>query len=75
MAQIERIVEEIIQSNKIAVFSKTYCHDGAAIQQYLLAKTGQRTVPNIFINQKHVGGCDDLMQAISSGNINQLLKA
>ncbi|KAG1138933.1 hypothetical protein G6F37_010060 [Rhizopus arrhizus] len=49
--------------------------DGADIQGYLLAKTGQRTVPNIFINQKHVGGCDDLMQAISSGNINQLLKA
>ncbi|KAG0736834.1 hypothetical protein G6F57_011037 [Rhizopus arrhizus] len=49
--------------------------DGAAIQQYLLEKTGQRTVPNIFINQKHVGGSDDLMQAISSGNINQLLKA
>jgi glutaredoxin 3 len=30
--------------------------EGSAIQDYLLEKTGQRTVPNIFINQKHVGG-------------------
>ncbi|KAI0567703.1 peptide methionine sulfoxide reductase [Gracilaria domingensis] len=34
--------------------------DGAAMQQYLLQKTGQRTVPNIFIAGKHVGGCDDV---------------
>lgn len=30
--------------------------DGSEIQEYLLEKTNQRTVPNIFINQKHIGG-------------------
>nr|AAD43253.1 peptide methionine sulfoxide reductase [Gracilaria gracilis] len=34
--------------------------DGAAMQQYLFQKTGQRTVPNIFIAGKHVGGSDDV---------------
>ncbi|CAN8069733.1 unnamed protein product [Agarophyton chilense] len=34
--------------------------EGNAMQQYLLQKTGQRTVPNIFIGGKHVGGCDDV---------------
>lgn len=34
--------------------------DGPAIQDYLLSKTHQRTVPNIFIKEKHIGGCDDL---------------
>ncbi|KAL2916640.1 Glutaredoxin [Polyrhizophydium stewartii] len=35
--------------------------DGPAIQQYLLERTKQRTVPNIFINQEHIGGCSDLL--------------
>jgi hypothetical protein len=26
------------------------------MQDYLMEKTGQKTVPNIFVNQKHVGG-------------------
>lgn len=28
----------------------------------LLEMTGQKTVPNVFINKKHVGGCDKTMQ-------------
>ncbi|ETM34213.1 glutaredoxin, variant [Phytophthora nicotianae] len=35
--------------------------DGAEIQSLLLDITGQRTVPNVFINGKHIGGCDDVM--------------
>lgn len=35
--------------------------DGAAIQSLLLDITGQRTVPNVFINGKHIGGCDAVM--------------
>ncbi|CAO3612807.1 unnamed protein product [Cunninghamella echinulata] len=34
--------------------------DGADIQQALAELTQQNTVPNIFINQVHVGGSDDL---------------
>jgi len=30
--------------------------DGGDIQNYLATKTHQRTVPNIFIGGKHVGG-------------------
>ncbi|KAJ3119159.1 hypothetical protein HK100_000454 [Physocladia obscura] len=48
--------------------------DGADIQQYLAEKTGQRTVPNIFINQKQVGGCDDLFKLNAAGELKNLLK-
>lgn len=48
--------------------------DGPQIQDYLQHKTGQRTVPNIFINQIHVGGSSDLDVAASSGELNKLLK-
>lgn len=47
--------------------------NGAAIQDYLHQKTGQRTVPNIFINQKHIGGCDDLLAAERSGALQKAL--
>ena len=34
--------------------------DGAAIQDALYEITGQGTVPNVFIKQKHIGGNSDL---------------
>ncbi|THC98349.1 hypothetical protein EYZ11_002210 [Aspergillus tanneri] len=34
--------------------------DGSAIQDALQELTSQRTVPNIFIKQKHIGGNSDL---------------
>ena len=34
--------------------------DGAAIQDALEEITSQRSVPNIFIAQKHIGGNSDL---------------
>lgn len=32
--------------------------DGSEIQSALAEWTGQRTVPNVFIGGKHIGGCD-----------------
>ena len=47
---------------------------GGEMQSYLQTKTGQRTVPNIFINGKHLGGCDNLTAAQSSGELQKLLQ-
>ena len=35
---------------------------------------GRRTVPQIFIGDKHVGGCDDLYELESQGQLDPLLK-
>ncbi|XP_046880909.1 thioredoxin reductase 3 isoform X2 [Hypomesus transpacificus] len=35
--------------------------------------TGQKTVPNVFINKTHIGGCDKTMQAHRDGVLQQLL--
>ena len=43
--------------------------DGAAIQDALKEMSGQRTVPNIYINGVHVGGCDDIHAAASNGKL------
>ena len=36
---------------------------------------GRMTVPQIFINGKHVGGCDDLMTLEYEGRLDELLAA
>lgn len=36
--------------------------------------TGRRTVPQIFIGDTHVGGCDDLMALDSRGGLMPLLQ-
>ena len=41
----------------------------------MMALTGRRTVPQIFIGDTHVGGCDDLMALDSRGGLKPLLEA
>ncbi|XP_022132633.1 glutaredoxin-C3 [Momordica charantia] len=93
-------VQNVIYSNKIAMFSKSYCpfclrakrifselqeqpfvveldlrDDGFQIQSVLLDLTGKRTVPQIFVNGKHIGGSDDLKAAVASGQLQKLLSS
>ncbi|KAF9786726.1 putative GRX1-glutaredoxin [Thelephora terrestris] len=48
--------------------------DGTAIQEYLAEKTRQKTVPNIFINKDHVGGCDKLISIQQQGQLVALVE-
>lgn len=48
--------------------------DGSEIQAALLDLTGQRTVPNIFVKNSHVGGCDTTLALIASGEFQKMLK-
>ncbi|KAK2657086.1 hypothetical protein Ddye_010138 [Dipteronia dyeriana] len=97
---VSAFVQNSIFSNKIVMFSKSYCpycsrakhifaelhekpfvveldlrDDGAQIMYVLLDLVGRRTVPQIFVNGKHVGGCDDLKASVSSGQLQKLLGA
>jgi glutaredoxin len=47
--------------------------DGDAVHEALIEVIGKRTVPQVFIGNVHVGGCDDTMAAKSSGQLNKLL--
>ena len=40
----------------------------------MIALTGRRTVPQIFIGSTHVGGCDDLVALDRSGGLEPLLQ-
>ena len=49
--------------------------NGSAIQNQLAAMTGQRSVPNVFVNNQHVGGNDDTQAANRNGSLAKLLNA
>ncbi len=40
----------------------------------MVARSGRRTVPQIFINQTHIGGCDDLLALNAAGGLDPLLQ-
>lgn len=44
-------------------------------REHMMQVTGRRTVPQIFIGQTHVGGCDDLMALDARGGLMPLLQA
>eukprot|EP01130_Rhizamoeba_saxonica_P004597 TRINITY_DN1874_c2_g1_i1.p1 TRINITY_DN1874_c2_g1~~TRINITY_DN1874_c2_g1_i1.p1 ORF type:complete len:114 (-),score=30.38 TRINITY_DN1874_c2_g1_i1:202-510(-) len=92
------IIDQFIQDNKVAIFSKSYCpfcnrtkalfnklnveyevmeldllENGSELQTALHVKSGQRTVPNVFVGGVHVGGNDDTQAANASGRLQELL--
>ncbi|CAG7817945.1 unnamed protein product [Allacma fusca] len=93
-------IEDLIKSNKVVVFSKSYCpycdkvkdlfkklsaqfygleldeigQEGSLLQAALKTRTGQSTVPNVFINGNHIGGCDDTFRLHRNSKLVPLLK-
>ncbi len=45
-----------------------------ALWQEMEARSGRSTVPQIFIGETHVGGCDDLHALDAKGELDKLLK-
>lgn len=41
----------------------------------MTARTGRDTVPQIFIDDRHIGGCDDLVALDQRGGLDPLLAA
>jgi glutaredoxin 3 len=71
-----RHAKSVLQSKKIPFQAIELDNrpDGSDIQDYLEEKTGQRTVPNIFVQLKHIGGSSDLDLAAKDGTLKNLLQ-
>ena len=48
--------------------------NGAAIQNALENKTGQKTVPNVFAKGKHIGGADTVSELLREGQLWPLIR-
>lgn len=47
--------------------------DGAARVKMAERANGRRSVPQIFINEEHIGGCDDIYALDATGKLEPLL--
>jgi glutaredoxin 3 len=45
------------------------------IREEMMAKSGRNTFPQIFIDGRHVGGCDDLHALDRAGKLDPMLAA
>lgn len=54
-----------------------YCIDGdEAAREVMAARAnGRRSLPQIFINDQHIGGCDDIYALNAAGKLDPLLQA
>lgn len=43
------------------------------LRRVMMEKTGQRTVPQIYINDEHIGGYTDLASLDHAGELDELL--
>ena len=41
----------------------------------MMQKSGRRTVPQIWIGERHIGGCDDLYALDRQGKLDPMLEA
>ncbi len=46
----------------------------AGAREEMRARSGRDTVPQIFIGERHVGGCDELQALAADGTLDELLK-
>lgn len=67
--------KQILHARGVAQIDEVRVDLDTAARLKMLEITGRRTVPQIFIGQTHVGGCDDLMDLDSRGALMPLLGA
>jgi glutaredoxin 3 len=61
-------------TQKNAVFSEINVEGDPKLREEMIARSNRRTVPQIFIGDKHVGGCDDLFELDRSGELDRLIQ-
>lgn len=67
--------EQLLKNKGVGEIEKIRIDLDPARQQEMIERTGRRTVPQIFIGETHVGGCDDLYALDRAGGLDPLLAA
>jgi glutaredoxin 3 len=61
-------------TQKQVIFDEINIDDDAKFREEMTARSNRNTVPQIFIGDKHVGGCDDLFALDRSGELDRLIR-
>lgn len=65
--------KQLLKSKGVDFIEYSIDGDEAARSQMQKRANGRRSVPQIFINNQHVGGCDDLYDLDDLGRLDSLL--
>jgi glutaredoxin 3 len=66
--------EQLLSHKGVKQISKINVDREPGGREKMVKLTGRRTVPQIFIGERHVGGFDDLVQLDRAGELNPLLE-
>ena len=67
--------KQILKARGVEQIDEVRVDADPAERMKMMEVTGRRTVPQIFIGNTHVGGCDDLMALDGRGGLLPLLNA
>jgi len=67
--------ERLLKSKGVTEIDKIRIDLDPAKRDEMMAKTGRRTVPQIYIGEQHIGGFDDLAALDRAGRLTPLLQS
>ncbi len=67
--------KSILKAKGVESIEEVRIDTDPAQRDHMMQVTGRRTVPQIFIGDTHVGGCDDLIALDAKGGLMPLLQA
>ena len=65
--------ERLLKNKGVDVIEKIQIDTSPELKIAMMEKTGRRTVPQIYIGERHVGGFDDLRALDLAGELDGLL--
>ena len=69
-----QMAERLLKSRGVEHIEKILVDRDPARRQEMMERTGRRTVPQVFIGDKHIGGYDDLSALDRAGGLVPLLE-
>lgn len=69
-----QMAERLLKSKGVAEIDKIRVDTDPARREEMMSRTGRRTVPQIYIGERHVGGFDDLAELDQDGELVPLLR-
>jgi glutaredoxin 3 len=68
-----QMAERLLKSRGVQQIEKVLIDRDPARREEMMRRTGRRTVPQVFIGEKHVGGYDDLSALDRAGGLTPLI--
>jgi glutaredoxin 3 len=63
-----------LMAQKGLTFDEINVDEDAKLREQMIARSGRHTVPQIFVGDRHIGGCEELLALDGSGELDRLIR-